>query len=142
MKGFVDIRISGDALNFQEITESLGITPSHICKKGDTHVSKIIKGQTTIYKEDCWISGGETENDEIVEHCIERFVSSILPASDYLKELSNNYVITLWVSTYPESEQTNIHLSKTAIKALSEMGMSLDCSSAFLKDFYDGTYAK
>jgi hypothetical protein len=139
-KSFINLRISGLGLNLPEITDQLKIAPSHAYKKGDIYYSKKPIVKEIIYQEDCWISGTENQPDDAVEQAIDGFLEKLLPSSIFLKELARKHNVTIWISAYPDSEQANIHLSSQTINALSEIGATLDCSMALLKDFYDGTY--
>ena len=139
-KGYVDIRISGIGLDEEAISKNLGLIPNTFYTKGDTFVDEKYGGTKIEYEEDCWIVGTETEFNEAIEHTIDRFLEVLLPSAEYLKDLSRKHNITLWVSLYPEDEQSNIHISGKTINALCQIGISLDCSVSFLKDFYNGSY--
>jgi len=140
MKSYVKLRISGIGLNIQEISSRLGLAPDHVYMKGDICSPRNHSGEEIAYQEDCWIKGIESDEDINVEKTLERFVGTLKSSSDYLKTLSKEHDVTVWVSVYPDSEQANIHIAAPIIIALSEIGATLDCSTLFLKDFYNGMY--
>jgi len=139
VKAFFDLRISGLGLNIHEITDRLKITPDYAYNKGDTFVDKKHGGEIT-YKEDCWIAGYEANENRDLDEELEYFVTKLKFSADYLKSLAEHHNVTIWVSTYPENEQANIHITLPTIIALGEIGATLDCSMVFLKEFYDGKY--
>lgn len=141
-KAFINLRISGEGLNLQEITARLEMSPDYAYKKGDVFIDHKHGGQTIVYQEDCWIAGIESIPKESIGQSIERFLELLKPVSGYLKELAQRSQITVWASIYPENEQMNIHLSSTTIAILHSIGVSFDGSVMFLKQFYDGTYER
>ena len=70
------------------------------------------------------------------------FLTRFIKSKEYIKELSDNFDATLWVSVYPDDEQSNIHLENKTLKIISDMGLIVDLDIMFLKEFYDGTYSK
>lgn len=140
VNAFVDLQISGLGLSLQEITARLSISPEHSAKKGDVFVNQKYGGKTTIYPEDFWIVGTKMQPDETVLQMLERFLFSLMPASSYLKDLSSEFNVTVWVSTYPETDQINIHLPQNVVRMLHDLGVNFDYSVSYLKEFYDGTY--
>lgn len=142
MNNFINLRISGFGLDLQEISNQIGMIPHCAYKKGDIFVDKKRDGKEVIYQEDCWIAGTETFPNETIEQALERFLKQIIPVSNYVNNLAKKNEVTIWISAYPDDEQTNIHLSVETIRALCEIGVSFDCSTLFLKQFYDGTYEK
>ena len=139
MNSFIKLRISGDGLNLQEITDQLGLLPSHTSRKGDAFISRW-RHEKIIYQEDCWLAEHEPSEGAKLELEIEHFATQLKPSAAYLKSLSEKYNVTFWISAYPEGEQANVHITAKTIGILSELGATLDCSMAFLKEFYDGKY--
>lgn len=139
-KGFVCLRISGTNINLQEVSDMLKTKPSMTHKKGDIHTNKRVSGQVIVHQEDCWIVKTETASNETIEKATKRFLDGLLPSAAYLKNLAGKYNATLWISAYPETEQINLHLSQNTIKRIFDLGITLDFSIMFLKQFYDGTY--
>jgi len=140
MRYFINLRISGTELDFQEITTKLEMPPVNCGKKGDVIESRVPGiGKNTI-QEDFWIGEHKPDENANFEENLEHFVVKLIPSSNYLKSLAEKHNVTIGVSAYPDNEQANLHVSLPTIMALSEIGATLDCSMAFLKDFYDGNY--
>ena len=139
MTGFVTLRITGQGLILQEITDKLGRYPDYSYKKGDVYTSKR-SGRRIVYKEDAWLSEVKNKEGESLENCIEQFVLSFCYVADYLKALATKFDVCIWISAFSESEQSNVHLSEHTIVALCAIGASVDVNVMFLEDFYNGTY--
>ena len=139
INGFIDLRIGGQGLNLNEITQTLSIRPDHAYKKGDMVFSKITKTET-VHKEDSWIAGVKVEEGGSLEKATVRFLEKLRPNSDYLKMLASSFDVILWLSLYPDNEQMNVHLSPSIIAQVYEMGISIDVEAAFLKQIYEGNY--
>ena len=146
---FVRLRIIGEGLNLQEITDKIGIAPDTSYKKDEERIINVLRREEkVIYKEDGWIAETGTKYNkkhepiESIESVIDRFMKMLCPATEYIRELSSKAAITFWIDGYPDSEQQNVHISKEVIKNLFDMGITLDCSMAFLKPFYDGTHER
>lgn len=140
--GFIKLRIVGQNLKLEEITEKLSQLPSFTYRKGDSHTPKYGKEKAIIYKEDCWLLELEKDENHTFDDMINKFLSNFKNSTDYLKELSSKFDVTLWVSAYPDEEQSNIHLSPNTLKLIADIGISVDFNILFLKEFYDGTYNK
>ena len=136
MKSFVALRISGNELNTNIISEELGIIPHYTQKKGNPITSKYTNEIVGHYEEDCWIYEIESNCKDTTEMCLERLFLTILPHSKYLKNLSAKHNVTIWVSIYPDNEQNNLHLSENILKVICEMGATLEISTLFLESLY------
>ena len=141
-KGFVKLRIAGQNLNFEEITQALSQKPSCTYKKGECYTPKYGDKQPIIYKEDCWLFEVEKQEDETIDATVYRFLTKFEKSKEYINKLSQKAELTLWVSVYPDNEQSNIHLENKTLKLLADIGLVVDFDIMFLKDFYDGTYNK
>ena len=140
IKGFICLRISGLGLDIQSITNSLKVRPDKAYKKGDSYVDIKYGNEPIVYQEDCWRVQIKTQSEESIEEALERFIDTFIPAADYLNSISSKFDATIWVSTYPESEQVNIRISPKAIHNLCKLGVALDVGAIYLKQFYEGTY--
>ena len=140
--GFIKLRIVGQNLKLEEITEKLSQLPSFTYRKGDRYTPKYGEKKAIVYKEDCWLLTLEKDESQTFDDAINEFLSKLKNSTDYLKELSSNFDVTLWISAYPDEEQSNIHLSPDTLKLIANMGISVDLNNLFLKEFYDGTYNK
>ena len=140
MTTYIALRISGLEMSHDEITAQLKIASPKISKKGEIVNNKKYKLPPTIVQEDSWMSGFEPYEHTKPQDALEDFVMRFKPSFAYLKSLSKKYSVTVWVSLCPEKEQFNMHVTSKAIKALNEMGATLDCTMMFLQAFYEGDY--
>ena len=135
--GFIKLRITGHNLKLEEISEKFARQPGLTYRKGDSYTSKYSDRKPVTYKEDCWMYEVEKSENMTLEAAIEKFVSEFADCADYLKELSEQNNITLWISAYPDEEQDNIHLSPKTLRHIADLGISIDFDIMFLKDFYE-----
>ena len=141
-KGFVKLRVTGQDLNLEQINKELSQQPSFTYRKGDTYTPKFGDKQPIIYKEDCCVFDVEKQEDETIDATVYRFLTKFVKSKEYLNKLSQKAELTLWVSVYPDNEQSNIHLENKTLKLLADIGLVVDFDIMFLKDFYDITYNK
>ncbi|MCL2353441.1 MAG: DUF4279 domain-containing protein [Defluviitaleaceae bacterium] len=136
---YINLRISGVNLDFDEITKELGVEPKRISRKGDIVLNKYSL-PPTIIQEDVWSLEYELDEDANLGDAFEGVALQLQPAAPYLKSLAQKYQVTFWVSLYLDGIQKNMHITSKTIEALSEMGATVDCTMMFLKDFYEGNY--
>ena len=140
MKHFVTLRISGQGLALQEITDRLGVLPSTAYRKGDAFLDAKLGHGATVYQEDCWLYQAEGADGEPLDQVLAGFVETFEGAADDLRALSDSCAVTLWVSSYPEEEQTNFHIDRKTIAFLAGIHATLDLSVSFLGSIYQGGY--
>ena len=135
---FINLRISGIGLNLEEITQKLKTDPNTSFKKGDTSIGR--HKEIIMHTEDYWIYGEKFDEDVSIDEMTKQFVVKYLPCKNYIKELAEQFNITLWVSLYLEDIQFNVHLSAENLKSITELGVTLDITFMYLRDFYEGNY--
>ena len=141
-KGFIKLRISGQDLNFEEITKTLSRQPSFTYHKGDAYTPKFGDKKPIIYKEDCWLFEEALQTGKPLDEAVYAFAAQFEKSKTYLKEAAATNDITLVLSLYPDDEQSNILLMNKTLALLSDMGLSVSVDIMFLKEFYEGTYTK
>ena len=139
-KGFVKLRIAGQNLNFEEITQALSQKPSCTYKKGECYTPKYGDKQPIVYKEDIWVFEVEKQENETIDNMVYNFLTNFENSIEYINKLSSNSDLTLWISVYPDDEKSNIHLENKTLKLIADMGLVIEFDIMFLKDFYEGTY--
>ena len=143
MKGdiFIKLRITGQDIDSEEITHSL-VQPDFSYHKGDSYTPKYGDKLTITYNEDCFMYERQMLEGETLDQALAAFLSRFEGSAGYIKELSDRYNVTLWISVYPDDEQSSIHLSSDIVSRLADMGVTVDIDMLFLKDFYSGTYSE
>lgn len=139
---FVKLKITGQSLNFEEIIQELSQRPSFTYRKGDCYTPKFGDKQPIIYKEDCLIFETEKQESETLDDMVYNFLTGFTKLKECRNKLFLNAEVLLWVSVYPDDEQSNIHLENKTLNLLADMGLGVDFDIMFLKDFYDGTNIK
>ena len=139
-RGFLRLRITGHNLNHKEITSKLNQKPSFLYHEGESYIPEYGDKKAIIYKEDCWLL--EIEKDETLtfDDAIFSLLAPYKKSAEFLYELSVTFNVTLWISVYPDQNISNIYLSSKTLKLLSDMGISINFTTSFLKGFYDETY--
>jgi len=133
----INLRISGIGLDFQDITEQLGISPIKVGKKGDIISRQKYRMPDTVLQEDSWLAEQKVDDDEELGVVLEDFVMKLQLSSDYLRSLAKEHHITVWISKYLDDVQGNIHIPATVINAVNNIGATLDCSMMLLENFCD-----
>ena len=131
--GYLYFRISGQGLDIDKITNSLGVQPQIAYKEGDTYKGKY--GVNT-YEEDCWMAGYEIPSNKSFESATEEFFAQFTPSKDYIRKLSECFEVKAYISLYPEEEQFAIHLNKTTISILNTLETELSISFSYIVELY------
>ena len=116
--GFIKLRIAGQNLNLEEITQKLSQQPSFIYRKGDFYTPKFGDKQPIIYEEDCWIFEVEKQEDETFDDMLYAFLTRFIKSKEYIKELSDNLRD---VALEIQSSIQNMQSSLNDINSLSSM---------------------
>jgi hypothetical protein len=87
----VTLRIHGVALPFDEITERLGVQPTHIHREGERRGP-----QSPAYHEDAWHFQPPVPETEPLAHHIEALWDIVRPAVDYLKALKQRFKVDVF----------------------------------------------
>ena len=108
---YINIRISADTLNFDDINEKLQFDNAIFHKKGDCGE---YKGEKFIFNEDIWQTKVEVSKDETVR-LIEQLVKKMYENKDFLRELSDKSDFSLWLTIYPEEIQQNFRVNNNIL---------------------------
>ena len=130
---FVNLKIYGQNINLNTITETLCIAPTFSYNRGDECT---YRGKTITYNETCWIASMEIENADETEKKTLAFINLFYEKRDYIKKLSNECSINLWITLYQEDNQYNLHFSNEVLLKISELGADVDITNMKLEEFY------
>lgn len=134
---FIELRVSGQNINLDEVTKSLKIIPKWSYKQGE---GRIHKGNKVKYTEDCWIANIEIENEILTEEKMIEWIDLLIQRKEFINELSQRYDIALWITLYPETNQYHIHFSRKTLSKLCELNIDVGFSYMQLKEFYSGQW--
>lgn len=130
---FFSMRITGDNLDFNSISEKLGIKNAVYHNKG---ISLLQNDEEIVFDEDIWESKIEIKDDESLQNVIDKHVELLFRCYQYIKELSSTNEISLWLTVYPDNYQLNFRLSEKTMKMISQMKINFDISIMNLHDLY------
>ena len=131
---FLYLRISGDDLDFDEISRTTNEIPCNTYTKGDVIKNQFFANTIT---EDCWQSEYHVPKEQSLNEAILSFLQPYVMQESYIVNLSKKNRVTLYLSAYPESYQYCINLSKEAIATLYRLNIEFEIVLATLSDFYD-----
>src|SRR4051812_47778414 len=85
------LRIHGDGLPFEEISERLGVLPTRLHRKGERRGSK-----SPCYRDDAWHFQPQLPETEPLEHHIEALWKVVRPEIEYLKRLKQRFKVDVF----------------------------------------------
>mgnify|MGYP003302073396 CR=1 FL=1 len=130
---FVNMRISGENLDFEKIDRIIKMDNVKTLKKGDVHIKH---GEKIIIQEDVWQCSCEIKDDVNLQKGIEDFICKIYEYHSFVNELSSSAYTSLWVTVYPEKVQLNFQLSNSMLRKLYNMGINFDLTIMNLNELY------
>lgn len=132
---FLYFRITGECLNFDEISSYFSMIPETILKKGEMRITRL--GEVS-YKEDCWMDGYELKEDDDLDDSICTFIDRF-KQFDKDHEVFKSAKVNLSLVFYPDDRYLNIDFSPKAIKKIEDLGIGFSLSVSSLFDVYGGT---
>ena len=121
------LRVQGSEVDFDEISDALGVTPSKVIKKGS--LSRIGK----VYGIDTWVFDSQLSEDESLEAHI-RWFSEKLPSADRIESLRNIRGvegIDFFCAISPDSTKCRIYLPADLLNMCRKMTCDLEMSFVF-----------
>jgi hypothetical protein len=85
------LRIHGESIPFEEITQRLGVQPTHVHRKGERRGP-----QSPGYLDDAWHFQASVPETEPLEKHIEGLWAVVRPALDYLKTLKKHFMVDVF----------------------------------------------
>jgi len=130
IKYTVNFRISGDKLEYPEITEMLRIIPDEAHRKGDPNTSISKKGKVIHYSPfstGVWIRKSRENEHEVLEHHIRSLLLILYPLKDELAELtSRGYKMDMFCGAFMhEAHQPGFDISSDTLSQLGELNIDL-----------------
>lgn len=115
----VSLRILGDELDPEEITELLKVSPTECCKKGDVIAGKYKR------RTGCWSLESHLPDDIDVEDKVMHLLSQVTNDESTWKLLNSKYQIDLFCGLFLETDNRGIELSVETIRKLSSLGIKI-----------------
>ncbi len=85
------LRIHGDGVPFEEISQRLGVQPTHMHRKGERRGPR-----SPGYRDDAWHYESSLPETEPLERHIEALWQVVRPAVDYLKSLKPRFKVDVF----------------------------------------------
>ena len=128
---FIKLQINGENLNLDLLTERIGITPTFICRKGDTN--NVIGNIDVTAVNDTWVYAFETE--ELSEKSIKEFVEKFSMCSGLFEELRIQGVIPYLVITpYIKNYQTFFSIPHKLVLLIAQLNLELCFDIMYVED--------
>ena len=126
----VSLRISGDDLSPEDITNTLGCFPSHEQVKGQIFVAKKTKRKRTA-QFGLWILEATENNPGDLDSQIYEILDKLTDNIDSWVELADNYQIDLYCGLFMEKWMEGICISSESMQKLGErkieLGLDIYC---------------
>jgi hypothetical protein len=136
---FLNFRITGENLDFDEISEITGLVPSKVYRKGDEFSTKYFNHVSST---DCWLTDYEIPEERSLKEALTEFLLPFMKNKEYISNLAKKQCIEVWISIYPINRQMNIQISRQEIAMLAELNVELGIVitdlSEFMSDQQDG----
>ena len=118
----VELRVSSDNLEPNDITRTLGITPTQVRKKGER------RSQGSVWGENVWsyeVFPEEGESWPDLENGLNKLLSVIKPVQSQLRSYSSGSNIYIWCGHFTSSFDGGPTLSPALLRSLGESGITL-----------------
>ncbi len=116
------IRISGETINFEEISNTLQITPNHTHRKGD----KSPLG--TFYDSDMWLYDVELPREVDLDQQLKVLWTKLEPYKDFLLTLKKNLKVDIFCSYRSNSSTAGFSVTYSALQIFRELQVDFDVS--------------
>ena len=120
---YINLRISGEFLEPNAVTEALDIAPDVFYQKGDWNG---FQGAEVLFTEGCWLRCAEAENIKDLDSCLLSFLEPFMAKLETFQSLLDSYDVSLRLDVKPEAPQVNFHLAPSTLALLASLGISFD----------------
>jgi hypothetical protein len=119
----VELRISGDQLDPNDVSRTLGITPTQVRIKGER------RNQNSVWQENVWcyeVFPEEGESWPNLEEGLNKLLSVIRPVQNQLQSYSSGNKICLWCGHFTSSFDGGPTFSPALLRCLADNGIALE----------------
>jgi|SRR6185369_15213779 len=117
------LRIFGDIPNFDEISQTLGIEPTHTHRKGQQ------RGQAdSSFPHDMWSYTPPLEWSEPLERHINVLWTQLKPHKLYLKKLKESLTVDVFLGYRSNSDTAGVEIPHTSLEMFSELEIPVGLS--------------
>jgi hypothetical protein len=105
------LRIHGDGIPFEEITQRLGVQPTHLHHKGERRGPR-----SPAYRDDAWILGHALPETEPLERHIDALWQVVRPHVEYLKALKHRFKMDVFCSYRSNCDTAGFEVSHRCLE--------------------------
>lgn len=128
MSGFANstatLRFFGDHLNPEEITASLGCSPTRSARKGDVSVGRVT-GQERTAKTGSWLLSAQEQKPAKLDLQITEIFARLTTELDVWKMLTERYQSDVFCGLFMSTGNDGINLSSATLLALGIRGLEV-----------------
>lgn len=125
-KCLVTFGIKGEDLDFDAITQAMGLSPSHCGHKGDPYPDL----KDCVCVRDTWMYVPDTAPDRPLEEHIDRLREVIWDKKEYLREIQNRHRVEIQVIFEPLSDFSYIVLPHTLMNLYTDLEIPFEMGIA------------
>lgn len=129
MKYKMSLRIFGEFLNPEKVTEDLKMVPDVCHRKGDTETKYSKRGKkigTVIYRQGMWGKDFDCANADFSE-ALEQFYKEYAPYKKFFDWYTENEMkVELFIGLWYGKEETKFVIEEDYIARLSQAGIGID----------------
>jgi hypothetical protein len=117
------LRIFGDIPDLEQISESLGLQPTHSHHKGDRPGPK-----SPPYKHDMWSYSPDVREEEPLETHINALWNAIRDKRDYLRSLKDTLTVNVFLGYQSNNDMAGFEIPHTSLEMFTELEIPFDVS--------------
>ena len=110
------LRIAGEISNLDEISATLGLSPTHSHRKGEKRGAKAAG-----YRQDMWSYSPAVEKSEPLHKHIDSLWLKLKPHKDYLLELKKSLNVDVFVGYRSNCDTAGIEVPHTSLEMFTEL---------------------
>lgn len=117
------LRIFGDIPSLDEISQTLGLEPTHTHRKGTRRAKS-----SSPYSDDMWSYTPSVEKSEPLERHIDALWTRLRPHKQYLKSLKKSLTVDVFLGYRSNSDTAGVEIPHTSLEMFSELEIPLGLS--------------
>jgi len=110
------LRIAGEISNMDEISATLGLSPTHLHRKGEKRGAKAAG-----YRQDMWSYSPPIEKSEPLHKHIDALWLKLKPHKHYLLELKNSLNVDVFAGYRSNCDTAGIEVPHTSLEMFTEL---------------------
>jgi hypothetical protein len=125
---YAALRIMGEALPIEEITERLGLSPTHAHRRGDRRSPR----HPAVYRDDMWLYRPPVPSEEEMGEHLDALYEALKPNLDYLRGLKSRWDIDIFCTYTSNSGTAGFQTNPRGLRLAVELDVPLGVSTVFV----------